>query len=502
MDISSPNLTLRSYQTDVIDELRAAVSHGEKHPLLVAPTGAGKTIIASEIIRSAVYLKRRVLFLAHRRELILQAREKLWNACRIDAGVIMAGFPLRPDEPVQIASVQTLWHRAHISSAIEEPPADLIIVDEAHRARARTYRRILASYPDATVIGLTATPCRGDGRGLGNIFDTIVECPSVAELIELGFLVKTTVYAPTTPNLSGVRVERGDYVEKQLGERMDVPKLIGDVVEHWHRLASSRKTVVFATSVGHSIHLRDEFRRSGVWAEHIDGTTPLDERAAILKQLSDGLVQVVCNCMVLTEGWDQPDVSCCILARPTKHMGLYRQMIGRVLRPAPGKSDALVLDHSGATFEHGFVEDPVEWTLDEDRRAENQTHTSRSQSKRLTLTTCPECRAVRGAGKPCTVCGWQPRSRAESPDIADGDLGRVERDGKVKSAAINEAKFYRQLAYIALEKGFKEGWAAHKFKEKFGHWPKTRNPIPEEPDPAVRSWVRSRQIAYAKAKKK
>jgi superfamily II DNA or RNA helicase len=218
---------------------------------------------------------------------------------------------------------------------------------------------------------MTATPCRGDGRGLGSVFEEIVECPQIETLIELGFLVRTKVYAPSTPDLTGVRVERGDYVESQLAERMDKAKLVGDIVEHWHRLAAGRKTVVFATGVAHSIHIRDEFRRSGVLAEHIHGKTPVEERDAILARLSRGEVDVVCNCAVLCEGWDQPDVSCIVLARPTKHMGLYRQMIGRVLRPAPGKDHALVLDHAGATWQHGLVEEPVVWTLDEDRRAEN-----------------------------------------------------------------------------------------------------------------------------------
>ena len=163
---------------------------------------------------------------------------------------------------------------------------------------------------------------------------------------------------PEHPDLTGVRVERGDYMERQLAERMDQAKLIGDIVEHWHRLAGSGKTVVFATGVAHSVHIRDEFLRSGVLAEHIDGTTPTEERDAILARLSRGETEVVTNCMVLTEGWDQPDVSCIVLARPTKHMGLYRQMIGRVLRPAPGKEYALVLDHAGAVFQHGFVEEP------------------------------------------------------------------------------------------------------------------------------------------------
>ena len=234
------------------------------------------------------------------------------------------------------------------------------------------YMKLLEAYPQAVVIGLTATPCRGDGRGLGNVFEIMIECPSVAELIADGYLVGTKVYAPYRPDLKGVKVERGDYVESQLASRMNTGKLVGDIVTHWLRLGERRQTVVFATGVAHSVHIRDEFRRTGVMAEHIDGKTPAEERDRILVDLSAGRIDLVTNAMVLTEGWDQPTVSCLILARPTKSLGLFRQMIGRVLRPAPGKADALVLDHAGATFTHGFAEDAIQWELSEDRQGREQ----------------------------------------------------------------------------------------------------------------------------------
>jgi superfamily II DNA or RNA helicase len=187
-------------------------------------------------------------------------------------------------------------------------------------------------------------------------------------------------------------VAEGDYVEAQLEERMDKPKLIGDIVTHWHKYSERRRTVCFATGVRHSIHLRDEFIKSGVRAEHIDGSTPKPERDASLARLASGEIELITNCMVLTEGWDMPEVGCCILARPTKKMGLYRQMIGRVLRPADGKPDAIILDHSGAVFRHGFAEDPVEWTLDPDTRAESAIHTARcSDNSKSRLLECSQC---------------------------------------------------------------------------------------------------------------
>jgi DNA repair protein RadD len=208
--------------------------------------------------------------------------------------------------------------------------------------------------------GLTATPCRGDGTGLGATFDgRIVLDPSVAELIADGFLVGTRVYAPSAPDLEDVPIARGDYVEKELAERVDKPELTGDIVSHWRRLAERRPTVVFVSSVGHSLHLRDAFQRSGVVAERMDGMNPNEERDAIFSGLACGAVDVVTNFGVLAEGWDCPSLGCDVLARPTKHRGLFRQMVGRGLRPADGKVDCLVLDHAGAAYEHELIEDPL-----------------------------------------------------------------------------------------------------------------------------------------------
>jgi len=194
-------------------------------------------------------------------------------------------------------------------------------------------------------------------------------------------------------------VERGDYVESQLAERVNTQKLVGDILEHWFRLNPDRRpTVVFATGVKHSVHIRDEFRRSGVLAEHIDGKTPIEERDGVLAKLARGEVEVVVNCAVLTEGWDCPEISCLILARPTKSLGLYRQMVGRALRTCEGKTDALILDHAGACFEHGLIDEPVLWTLDEDDKAENTVQTARKEHRARALVDCPECHAVKWEG--------------------------------------------------------------------------------------------------------
>jgi DNA repair protein RadD len=318
------------------------------------------------------------------------------------------------------------------------------------------------------------------------------------------YLVKTRTYAPVNPDLKGVRTVAGDYNEGQLADRMDRPKLIGDIVTHWHKFGERRKTVAFAVNVSHSIHLRDEFIKSGVRAEHIDGSTPKPERDATLSRLASGALELVTNCMVLTEGWDMPEVGCCILARPTKKMGLFRQMIGRILRPAPGKADAIVLDHSGAVFRHGFVEDPVEWTLDPDTRAESPEHQKRCESHASRLLECTQCGAIRVGGEPCPACGFLPQRPPRSITFADGDLAEVGRDRRSKSNVYDPAQrleWLGMLTAIAHERGYKHTWPAVNYKEKFGAWPPygtVVQPIP--PSPEVRSWVRSRLIAYAKGR--
>ena len=400
---------------------------------------------------------------------------------------------------VQVASIQTPHARAIRSSKMLMPLADLLIIDEAHHACAMTYKKVIAAYPNAIILGLTATPCRGDGRGLGGIFETMIECPQVPDLIDQHYLVRSRVYAPVDPDLRGIRTQAGDYVESQLAERMDHDKLVGDIVTHWHKYGERRRTIAFACSVGHSVHICDEFIKADVRAEHLDGSTPTDERDTMLARLDSGETEVVANCMVLTEGFDCPDIGCIILARPTKKMGLFRQMIGRGLRPAEGKSDIVILDHSGAVFRHGLPEDRVAWTLNPDLRATAPEHTKRQSSYESKLIECSQCSTLRAGGKPCPNCGFLPRRPAEYMAHLDGDLGLVE-GGRAKAGAFNQAEWQGMLTHIAEQRGYKPGWIAHKFKEKFGHWPTHRYVPAIEPSREVLSWVRSRNIAYAKAR--
>jgi superfamily II DNA or RNA helicase len=493
-------ITLHAFQQAAVAEIERHIAEGRRRILLVAPTGSGKTVIASELIRLFIAQYRTVLFLAHRREIIEQTGRKLTDNS-VRHGIIMAGVSPRPMESVQVASIDTLHVRGVRSSAMALPPADLVVFDEAHRARGRTREHLISLYPDAILLGMTATPCRGDGRGLGNVFDYMVEAPQVAELIVGGYLVKSRVYAPVNPDLRGVRTQQGDYVISQLAGRMNTVGLVGDLVEHWHKYGENRRTIAFGVDVAHSVAIRDQFLNAGVRAEHLDGNTQILERESILARLATGETRVVSNCAVLIEGWDCPPVGCCILARPTKQMGLFRQMVGRVLRPAEGKADAVILDHSGAVFRHGLPEDHVDWTLDTDRQAKNPAHEKRKDGIEPKLHECPSCSAIM-VKPPCGNCGWMPQPKARDIDFEDGELGLVVGGKSRAQQYTTEQKiiWHRMLIGEALRRGKNPNWAFYLFRDKFGHdrpayWDRTAL----EPTIEVSSFVKSRIIAFAKA---
>jgi DNA repair protein RadD len=489
--------TLRQYQLELVERILRELDGGVKRLLVVAPTGSGKTVMFSPIAK--YYESEGVLIISHRSEIIDQTAFAV-AAVGARHGIIQAGKDdkLRPYAGIQVASIQTLDARAIRSRRMTLPRAGLIIIDECHHVRATTYQKLLEQYPNAKVLGFTATPCRGDGRGLGNDFDRMIQGPQVKALVELGFLVPSVVFS-TPINLSGIRTVAGDYARGQLEDRMDNTRLVGDIVTQYRKYANGLKAVVFASGVGHSRHIADEFARAGIRAEHLDGTTLREDRLATLARLASGETTVVCNAMVLTEGWDCPSIECCILARPTKQMGLYRQMMGRVLRLSKetGKTRAVILDHAGAAHAHGLPQDHVEWTLDIDKKASCPEHVKREASSETAACTCSQCGATRCGGMPCPNCGFMPAKSKEYLPHIDADLVEV---GKRRDTTTEERRsFYTQLLWIAREKNYKKGWAFYKAKEKYGIQPQGC-PEPVEPTGETRAWVRSRNIAWAKSK--
>ena len=295
---------LRGYQEEAISDLASAMRDSQR-VLLQMMVGSGKTVVASEIMRRAVEKGRKVLFLANRRELVRQCSSKL-RAYGVPHGFIMAGEWGSPSSPVQVASIATLASRGLKRKSIEMPEADLLIHDEAHGGVTPTMKKVFAAYPNARVLGLTATPARGDGKSLGLIYEDMVIGPSVNRLIAEGALVPCKYYAPSIPDLKKVRIVRGDYDESQLGSVMDKPALIGDIIDHWEKHSRDRKTIVFASSVSHSRNLAYQFNQRGIPAIHIDGTTRTDDRDIAIRDFDAGVYQVLVNCQVYIEGFDSP----------------------------------------------------------------------------------------------------------------------------------------------------------------------------------------------------
>lgn len=440
--------TLRPYQAAAIEALRSHVRAGRSRVLLVAATGSGKTVIASSLIHSArANHGARILFLAHRSEIIDQTVRHLAHFGVTDVGVIRADDDrTNPACTIQVASIQTLIRRA-------KPEADIVICDEAHRSAGESFRRVLSEYPDATIIGLTATPVRLDGRPLGDVFQALEQVATYSELIAGGFVMEPVVYSTAAGvDLSSVRTSRGDYREDDLEAAMSVPHVMGDIVANWKRHAGNKRTVVYACTVAHSMAIVKRFHDAGIVAEHLDGATPEDERAAILARLESGETRVVSNCQILTEGWDMPACKCVVMARPTQSLSLYMQCVGRALRPW-GEDAPVVLDHSGNMDRHGHPTIDREWSLlDKPKTAvKSEFHV------------CKGCYAY-VKKNPCELCGF-----AHVP--TEREIREQAAELVVREPVDERRATFMQSVYLARSRGFKPGFAGAKFKEKFGAWP-------------------------------
>lgn len=503
---------MRPYQAEAITNLRQSLVRGSRRPLLVSPTGSGKTHVAVEIIRNATAKGKDVLFLAPRRELIYQASARL-AAHKIPHGVIMAGEPRNIYAKCQVASMDTLYVRGVRDERIMMPDADVVIVDEAHLSLAPTRQKVLASYPKAIVVGLTATPARGDGKGLGEIYDDLVQSWSIRQLTDAGFLVPVRYFAPSKPDLAGLKLNKdGDYQEKQLGQRVDQPQLIGDIVHNWFRIARDKRTVVFCVTRAHSRHVCDEFKSSGIRAEHLDGETPLETRKAILKRVETGETQVLCNVFVATYGLDIPALECAVLARPTRNIALYLQTVGRVLRTADGKDEAVVIDHAGAVDEHGFVDDSIPWSLDTTESVKERKEREQKERGEAKEVTCGECATVFKQSRICPNCGHEAIAPGKPIPVHQADLHEVGRPGETAADKRNRThrweqkiRFYGELMTYCEARGKKPGWVAHKYRAMYGVWPNDKRLKSARPVPVLsetESWIRAQNIRFAKAQAK
>ncbi|HIK06603.1 MAG TPA: DEAD/DEAH box helicase family protein [Trichormus sp. M33_DOE_039] len=347
--------SLRDYQQDLVSKTFATWSNGIRKVLLQLSTGGGKTIIFAAVASKFTASGSGVLVVAHREELIIQASEKLEAVTKVQPGIIKAGY--KPtDSLIQVASIQTLSRRQTY------PTAKLVIIDEAHHSSANSYRRLLDAYPDALILGLTATPRREDGYGLRDIFDHLICSITTKELIALGYLTDYKLIAGFKYSQHKVPQKR-DFTKKELEEVASDYKP-SEVLKQWKNFCSGNKTVIFAVNVKHSQEIAAVFCADGITCEHLDGETPNNERKAILNRFRSGQTQVISNCAILTEGFDCPDSSAAVIARPTSSVTLWLQMIGRILRPAPGKEYATILDMTDNWFRLGRPCDNRKWSLE------------------------------------------------------------------------------------------------------------------------------------------
>jgi DNA repair protein RadD len=484
---------LRDYQLAAIEGLRAQIRGGKRRVVLVSPTGSGKTCMASELVRLAVSRGNAVLFIAHRRELIDQAVDKL-HSFGVDAGVIMADDP-RTDaaKPVQVASIQTLGRRMD-----RLPPAQLIIVDECHRSTAPMYRRVLDAYADATVIGLTATPWPSAQSHLASLYGASVVAATPAQLIESGALCRYEAHAYFSPDLTRAKLRLGDYRDEDLEDICNTDVLVGSCVEEYHRHTPGRRAVVFPVSIKHSLRLVAEFRSIGYSAEHVDGETPSEQRRDVMERFRRGDITVLSSVAVISEGFDAPAAEVAILARPTKSLTLHLQQIGRVLRPSPdtGKVIARIHDHAGNLLRLGLPDDERDYSLDAKPVRERQPRqcpaclgvfdrpradgtcpicgeliqiaAAQDDDESLGLREEPSLRAVQATQRMSIdeIRAWR-EERGLTRSLTDRQLLRAQRATREEKAAE-----YLRLRAVAASKGFKPGFVSHQYRETFGVWPK------------------------------
>jgi DNA repair protein RadD len=489
---------LRPHQVTAMDMLKQSILAGHTSPLLQLPTGAGKTVIAAHIVAGARAKGNRVAFCVPTIGLIGQTAERFAeNGIDLaEIGVIQADHPWRrPDAPIQICSAQTLARRELLET-------DVVVIDEAH-VRYKVYDRWLANRGGIKLfIGLTATPW---AKGLGKLFDDLVKPTATQDLIDLGFLSKFRVFAPSHPDLSDVRTVAGDYHEGDLAQAMSKAHLVADVVTQWLARGEGRPTLCFAVNRGHAQLLAMQFTEAGVPCAYVDANTPREEREAIGRKLETGEVKVVCNIGCLTTGIDW-DVRCLILARPTKSEMLFVQIIGRALRTADGKDHAIILDHSDTHLRLGMVTDIDHDELD-DGSAASASKRKRKEAKQPMPRECTACAGlIPAAMRECPCCGTVAPPRT-GVSVSDGDLsefGVVIGGAKTvrdQLRAMGKRVVHAQLLEYADERGRKQGWAAHAYKEIFGVWPRGLDELDRcEPTPLVRSWLRSRDIVFAKTR--
>jgi len=474
-------IILRDYQAKAIQLLRQSLGTKHRTPVLQCATGSGKTVIAGEIIKMAREKEKKVAFIVDRLTLIDQASEHL-DAVGVDHGVIQATHPrTNYDLPVQVVSAQTLERRRPWGF-------DLAIVDECHCQR-ESIKGLIAKWDAIPFIGLSATPW---GKGMGKYYDDLIIPITIHDLIDQGYLVDPEYYGPSEPDMSGVKITGGDYNQKQAAERSNKKHLVANIIDTWKTLGGNKQTLAFATDVAHSKHIAERFNSIGIPAMHIDAYTDSQDRRDAIKAFNKKELRILSSVGVLTTGFDSPIAEIGILARPTKSLMLHYQMIGRVLRPFPGKAGALILDHAGNCKRLGFVTDPTPTKLDMGHKKKK----GENVRKEPLPSVCGKCFFIKPPKTHiCPKCGFAPEKQDKVQEL-DGSLKVIKRKSYTPE---EKMRFYQELVWWAQQHGHKPGWVYYKYSAKFGVEPhhSIRNEIPLEASEETRKWIQSQNIRYA-----
>lgn len=477
---------LRPHQVLAMTMLRQSIGRGNKRVVCQMPTGAGKTRLAAEIVTGALSKGKTVAFTVPAISLIDQTLESFEHEGIADIGVMQATHE-RTDlrMPVQICSVQTLVKRGC-------PDTDIAIVDECHIA-SKAITDWMAKRPQTLFIGLSATPWR---RGMAKEWQDLV-CPvRMQDLIDDGYLSPFRVYAPSHPDLSNVRTKAGDYHEGDLANVMGDSVLVADIVETWLKRAERRPTLVFAVDRAHAAKLQEQFGRAGVAMGYCDANVDRIERRLLFQQMAEGRIAGIVNVGTLTTGVDA-DVRCIVLARPTKSEMLHVQIVGRALRTAHGKVDALILDHADNHSRLGFVTDIHHDALLGGEKSE----TAQKEKKDALPKECSACGIMKAPKvRECPACGFTP-SRQSDIETEEGELREIKR-APAKADKATKQRVFSQLLSVADKRGRSKGWVGNSYRDIFGVWPVGLSQIRMEPSEKMLNWVRAKDIRFAKGRAK
>lgn len=459
-------MKLRPYQERLIDETREQLRK-HKRVLMQAPTGAGKTAITVFMMGRAADAGKRSVFCVHQNELLSQTSRALWKQ-RLEHGMI-ASTKRRSLLPAQVASVQTWVRRLDL---YEEP--DLIIIDECHRSASSTYQKILEAYPNAKVIGLTATPQRTDGKGLDDTYTAIVQGPSIRQLIDAGYLCDYEIFAPpSTLDLSALKTRMGDYDKRELEQTMDKPTITGDAVATYRKHAQGKRCVVMCVSIRHAEHVMESYKASGVPAEMIEGSMTNKERELILDRFRAGKTLVICNVQLLIEGVDIPSIEVVQWLRPTQSLIVWMQGNGRGLRPSDDKEKLLILDQVGNWAKHGLPDDDREWSLQGRKKGKRK----KDDEPDVNVQQCKHCFHIfRPGPDTCPACGKPvERKKKAELEVVDGDLEKIDLEAERKSKKMEQgaSRDLRDLVALGVRRGMKNpsGWAVHVYCARSGRKP-------------------------------